>query len=359
MDRYPIPHPAVLKEILRQERPFAPLTAMLHITEHCNVRCEFCWHHSFLKQDKHQPQRMETSAVIAMIQELAVMGTQDVTLSANGEPTIHPDFPEIVKTIKNNRMRLKVVTNLTFFSPAVAAALAQADHLIINLAATDPASYQSIYAPKGHVSFVQVVENIKSLTQRQQHGGPQIKIGYVLTKNTFRHIAPMLNLASECGVTSIRFKFMDPLSFTEPLVLDNHDQQWLADEITRLLKIPTPVSHNLADILGQLSSSDPSDEAQNSNEHGRCFIGWLVMNINENGSVTLCCQNDHLIIGNWKEKRLREIWEGEQAQEFRHSAKTKIDFDHPLWHACKTCHYSNPKHYTRRINHEFSPSATT
>lgn len=288
------------------------------------------------------------------------MGTKDITISANGEPTNHPGFSSIVKTIKNNGIRLKVVTNLTLFSPAIAAALAQADHLIINLAATDPAAYQSIYAPKGQVSFAQIVENIKLLAKLQQYGGPQIKIGYVLTKNTFRQIAQMINFANECGVAAIRFKFMDPLSFTQSLVLNNRDRQWLLDEITRLTKVPTSASTNLNDILQELSSSViQSHGSPNHQRHGRCFIGWLVININENGSVTLCCQNDHLVIGNWKEKPLRAIWEGEKAQRFRHSAKTRIDFNHPLWHACQTCHYSNPNHYTRRINREFSPSSKT
>ncbi len=360
MDRYPIPHPAALKEILRQERPFSPLTAMIHITQHCNMHCEFCWHHSFLKKDKHQPQRMETSAVINMIQELDEMGTNDITISANGEPTMHPGFPSIVNTIKSSGMRLKIVTNLTLFSPPVAAALAQTDHLIINLAVTNPVSYQSIYAPHGEVSFTKVVKNIKSLTKLQQHAGPRIKIGYVLTKNTFRQIAPMLDLAKECCIAAIRFKFMDPLSFTQSLALDSHDRQWLLDEITRLIKTPTSVSTNLNDILGELSSSvAQSSESKNRQEQRRCFIGWLVMSINENGSVTLCCQNDHLIIGNWKEKPLREIWEGEKAREFRYSAKTRIDVNDPLWHACKTCHYSNSTHYTRRVNHEFFPSPKT
>jgi MoaA/NifB/PqqE/SkfB family radical SAM enzyme len=360
MDRYPIPHPAILKEILRQERPFAPLTAMIHITEHCNVRCEFCWHHSFLKKDKHQPKRMETSAVIDIIQELGLMGTKDITLSANGEPTNHPGFSSIVKAIKNSGMRLKVVTNLTLFSPTIAVALAQADHLIINLAAVDPASYQSIYAPRGQVSFDQIINNIKTLARLQQHGGPQIKIGYVLTKNTFRQIAEVISLAEACRASSIRFKFMDPSSFTQSLMLDAHERQWLLDEITRNIKNPISITTNLRDILQTLSASTiKSSESKKEREHGRCFIGWLVMNINENGSVTLCCQNDHLIIGNWKEKPLREIWEGEKAREFRHSAKTKVDFNNPLWHACRGCHYSNPKHYSRRINQEFSQSSKT
>jgi radical SAM protein with 4Fe4S-binding SPASM domain len=353
VDRYPIPHPAVLKEIIRQETPLAPLTAMIHISEHCNVRCEFCWHHSFLKKDKPRAQHMETAEVLAMIKELAAMGTQDITLSANGEPTSHPGFPAIVAAVKDHGMRIKVVTNLTFFSAEVAAALAKTDHLIVNLAAADQASYQAVYAPRGQVSFDGIVRNIRSLTAIK--GGPQIKIGYVLTKNTFRHIAQTIDLAAQCGIDSIRFKFMDPLSFTESLILDGDDRQWLADEIVRLLKNPDPVPHNLGDILDEISPSKKTEQ----NEHGRCFIGWIVVNINENGSVTLCCQNDHLIIGNWKEQPLKDIWEGQTAQEFRHTAKKKIDFENPLWHACKTCHYSNPKHYARRINHEFAPSLKT
>lgn len=288
------------------------------------------------------------------------MRTKDITLSANGEPTLHPGFSSIVETIKNTGMRLKVVTNLTLFSPAIAAALARTDHLTINLAAADQATYQSIYAPRGHVSFDQIINNIKTLARLQQHGGPQIKIGYVITKNTFRQITEVISLAEACRASSIRFKFMDPSSFTQSLVLDGHDRQWLLNEITRIIKNPISLTTNLNDILQALSTSTiKSGESKKNQGHGRCFIGWLVMNINENGSVTLCCQNDHLIIGNWKEKPLREIWEGEKAREFRHSAKTKVDFNNPLWHACRGCHYSNPKHYSRRINHEFGPSPKT
>jgi len=350
MDRYPIPHPSVLREIIHQEKPAAPLTAMIHIAEHCNVRCEFCWHHSFLKKDDHRrPQRMETSAVIRIVQDLEQMGTKDITLSANGEPTAHPGFSSIVHAIKNAGMKLKVVTNLTLFSPPIATALARADHLIINLAATNQATYQSIYAPRGELTFAQVIENIKALSRIQQHGGPQLKIGYVITKNSYRQIPEAIMLAHSCGVSSIRFKFMDPLDFTQSLILDNNDRQFLRDQIIELLKNPLNVSNNLNDILEELSASTIKDNGSKEiPKHGRCFVGWIVININEDGSVTLCCQNDHLIIGNWKEKSLRSIWEGKKAQEFRHSAKTKIDFNHPLWHACKTCHYSNPEHYAHR-----------
>ncbi len=328
---------------------------MIHVSEHCNVRCEFCWHHSFLKTDKPAPQRMETQTVIDMIDDLARMGTKDVTLSANGEPTSHPGFPAMVKTIKDHGMRLKVVTNLTFFSAEVASALTLADVLIVNLAATDAAGYQAIFAPRGQASFSHVVEHLKSLTKIQKR--PEIKIGYVLTKNTLRKIGAMLKLAGDCAVDSIRFKFMDPSSFTGSLVLDDNDRQWLAGEIIRLLKTPAAITHNLGDILKEISPAVKTDSG--APEHGRCFVGWIVVNINENGSVTLCCQNDHLIIGNWKEKSLKEIWEGPTAMAFRQTAKTKIDFENPLWHACKTCHYSNPKHYARRINHEFSLSKET
>jgi wyosine [tRNA(Phe)-imidazoG37] synthetase (radical SAM superfamily) len=352
MDRYPIPPPSTLKNILRQKIPTAPLTAMIHIIEHCNVRCEFCWHHSFLRKDLLRPQRMETSTVINMIEELARMGTTDITLSANGEPTLHPGFPSIVHAIKNHKMKLKVVTNLTLFSPEIATALSQTDLLVINLAVTNDSEYQAIYAPKGAVSFAQVTENIKKLSMLQSHKGPQVKIGYVITKNTFRHIAKIIELADACRVDSIRFKFMDPSSFTQSLILDNVDRQWLFSEITRIIKKTTSVTTNLQDILHTLSPPITQDtNLEEKQKHGRCFIGWIVMNINENGSVTLCCQNDQLIIGNWKEKSLRTIWEGEKAQEFRNQAKTKIDFNNPRWHACRGCAYSNPFHYTRRINH--------
>lgn len=353
MDRYPIPHPSILKEIIKREKPPAPLTAMIHIAEHCNVRCEFCWHHSFLRKNPLRPQRMETSTVLNMIQELALMGTTDITLSANGEPTIHPGFPEIVKSIKNAGMKLKVITNLSLLTPPIAKALAKTNLLVVNLAAIDEHSYQSIYAPKGKTTFANIQRNIKAMARLQNHGGPEIKIGFVITKNTYRHIPDIITIAEDCRVSSIRFKFMDPSPFTKPLILDSSDRQWLANEATKISRTQSSVKHNLFDILNELT---PQEKKQTTNKtstnHGRCFIGWIVININENGSVTLCCQNDQLVVGDWKKNSLKEIWEGQKAQEYRNSLKTKIDFENPLYHACRSCHYSNPKHYSRRFNHK-------
>ncbi|MBL8012750.1 MAG: radical SAM protein [Candidatus Omnitrophica bacterium] len=351
MDRYPIPHPAVLKKIITKKLPSAPLTAMVHITESCNVRCEFCWHHSYLRKDQLRPQHMETSTVLNMIKELADMGTSDITLSANGEPTLHPGFPAMVKAIKSAGMKLKVITNLSHFSPSVAAALARTNLLVINLAAVDQESYRSIYEPRGKTTFSQIIKNINRLSKLQSHGGPEIKIGFVITKSTFRNIRALIKIAEDCRVSAIRFKFMDPSSFTKSLVIDPSDRLWLADEIAKILRIQSSVRHNLADIFREAQPSERElAGAQPSTIHGRCFIGWIVININENGNVTLCCQNDELVIGNWKENSLKEIWEGNKAQEYRSTLKTRIDFNNPLYHACRSCHYSNPKHYLRRNN---------
>lgn len=292
---------------------------------------------------------METSAVLDLVGQLDAMGTRDITLSANGEPTSHPGFAAIVREIKDKGMTLKVVTNLTLFAPRTAAALARSDHLVVNLGATNDQQYQSIYDPKGHASLAGVVKHLKVLTRLKRQGVPHIKLGFIITKNSFKNIPEALELASLCGADSVRFKFMDPMDFTVPLLLGDEEQQWLRQQLPGLLKQPRKISHNLADILRELSPNACPD-VPDEDKHGRCFVGWLVMNINEDGSVTLCCQNDQLIIGHWKEKPLREIWEGDKAQEFRHSAKTRIDFKHPLWHACKTCHYSNPDHYARRVN---------
>jgi wyosine [tRNA(Phe)-imidazoG37] synthetase (radical SAM superfamily) len=347
MDRYPIPNPTVIAKVLREPIPPAPLTAMIHIAEHCNVRCEFCWHHSFLRKETLKPVKVETAEVLTLIEHLEAMGTKDITLSANGEPTIHPGFSEIVNKIKNAGMKLKVVTNLTVFTPPVAAALGRTDHLIVNLAAWDEDSYKAIYAPRGQMSFADIIKNIKSLTEL--NNGPKIKIGYVITKNNFRQIAEALNIASSSRVDSVRFKFIDPSDFTESLVLNNTDRSEMTPLVKELLKTPSTIQNNLADILKVLPGARlGEDEALP--EHGRCFVGWFVININEDGTVTLCCQNEELVIGNWREKPLQEIWNGQTAREFRNSAKTKIAFNHPTWHACRTCYYSDPKHYSRRMN---------
>jgi len=127
----------LIKDIYKGTPPAAPTKVTLQITDLCNLRCEFCLQHSTLKKKYQGLGHVPFSWANDLIKELAEMGTKEICLIGKGEPSVHPDFPKIVETIKEHKILLDIYTNLSARSQSVISAYALADSLLINLSAVD------------------------------------------------------------------------------------------------------------------------------------------------------------------------------------------------------------------------------
>ena len=114
-----------------------------------------------------------------------------ITFSGNGEPTLHPDFPEILDDVKALRdefypaAKVSVLTNSTrIFSPKVAEALKKADNNILKLDSAIEKTMQLIDQPNSPGFTVdKVVEGLKqfegsgiiqTMILRGEHDGEKI-----------------------------------------------------------------------------------------------------------------------------------------------------------------------------------------
>jgi wyosine [tRNA(Phe)-imidazoG37] synthetase (radical SAM superfamily) len=93
-----------------------------------------------------------------------------LTFSGNGEPTIHPDFPEIVRGVKAIKDKLRPDAKLAILSnssrvsdPEVAAALRLFDAPIMKLDAGDEETFEKINHPVGGLTIDDVVGGLKRL----------------------------------------------------------------------------------------------------------------------------------------------------------------------------------------------------
>ena len=114
-----------------------------------------------------------------------------ITFSGNGEPTLHPDFPEILDDVKALRdefypaAKVSVLTNSTrIFSPKVAEALKKADNNILKLDSAVEKTMQLIDQPNSPGFTVdKVIEGLKqfegsgiiqTMILRGEHDGEKI-----------------------------------------------------------------------------------------------------------------------------------------------------------------------------------------
>jgi wyosine [tRNA(Phe)-imidazoG37] synthetase (radical SAM superfamily) len=95
-----------------------------------------------------------------------------ITFAGNGEPTLHPDFPEIMDKVVSLRDKhvpdasIAVLTNgYTLDKKPIVEALKKADKAMIKLDAGDSKTFHLIDRPKGNIAIEDVAEHIRSFSK--------------------------------------------------------------------------------------------------------------------------------------------------------------------------------------------------
>lgn len=139
----------------------------------CNFDCVYCecgWNKDGIS-DKVFPRLADIEAALEdkMSKALAAgVPVDSITFSGNGEPTIHPDFPQVIDVTLRLRdkyfpgAKVSVLSNATMISrPSVAEALMRVDNPILKLDAPTDELVGLINKPAGKYSVEDTVEHLK------------------------------------------------------------------------------------------------------------------------------------------------------------------------------------------------------
>jgi MoaA/NifB/PqqE/SkfB family radical SAM enzyme len=274
-----------LKGIESGRALIGPATVQLHLTDLCNLRCQYCYYYgpgsALLPTGKNHLPYEVFEKVTA---DLAALKVDTINLSGIGDPSLHPRFYDMLRHLEKD-FKVTMNTNATFPIERCRDIL-RADGIVINLGADDRASYREL---QGKDLFMRVIKNIRELARLRPKYNPNFYIEVVFVVNR-------LNEQS--------------LQKTEDLV-----RKLGADHVQR--KKFQPSDHNLHMML--------PGEKQNSEIAGDwppCYHGWFYSSIKLNGDVNVCCFMQSLKIGNVLSTSFKDIWQSPMYAQARNSALT-------------------------------------
>ncbi|OQY02352.1 MAG: radical SAM protein [Bacteroidetes bacterium 4572_117] len=140
----------------------------------CNFNCIYCecgWTpgKKELKSDFH-PRDIVKQKLEKVLSEMKAgnKALDVITYAGNGEPTMHPDFAEIIEDtilVRDKyfpKARIAVLSNATqIHKPKVVAALKKVDDNILKLDSAFPETVELLNKPQGFYRIENVVENMK------------------------------------------------------------------------------------------------------------------------------------------------------------------------------------------------------
>lgn len=170
----------------------APICLTWELTYACNLACVHCLSSS----GKRDPRELSTEQCKAIIDELERMQVFYVNIGG-GEPTVRPDFWELVDYATEHHVGVKFSTNGVRITPEVAARLAASDYVDVQIS-LDGATAEINDAVRGAGSFAMAIRALENLAAA---GFSDVKISVVATRHNVAQLDDFKALADEYGAT--------------------------------------------------------------------------------------------------------------------------------------------------------------
>jgi len=137
-----------------------------------------------------------------------------IHLGGYGEPSVHPDFLEIVRLAKEAGAVVEMTTNGTMLTRERAQALydLELDKIVVSVDGVTPQSYSDI---RVNSDYDQVIANVRylhglRLRGRGRHGKPLIELAFVAMKSNIDDLPHLPELASYLGAWNVKVSNVVP-----------------------------------------------------------------------------------------------------------------------------------------------------
>jgi MoaA/NifB/PqqE/SkfB family radical SAM enzyme len=304
-------HLDTLAAIKRGERP-APVNVEIDLSNRCSLGCSWC-HFAYthtrgpLAGKVAGPEGavsggdlMTWEMAFVITDQLRGAGVKSVTWTGGGEPTLHPQFNNIISHTRNLRLEQGLYTHGGHIDQERAELLKK--HLTWVFVSLDECTPDAYKASKGVNRFEAATDGIRRLVAAG--GKATIGVGFLLHPGNYRDIYHMVKLGKQLGADYVQFRPTVHFEQEHPGALIE-DTDWLDEAILR---------------LGQYAH-DPFVVADierfkrymnwNGHEYNTCFWSALQTVITPNGKVWRCTnkrEHPDALLGDLSVESFAEVW---------------------------------------------------
>jgi len=168
----------------------APICLTWELTYACNLACVHCLSSS----GRRDPAELTTPQCQALIDEFEAMQVFYINIGG-GEPTVRPDFLDLLDYATDHRVGVKFSTNGIRITPAVARRLAANDYVDVQIS-LDGATSEVNDPVRGTGSHATALAAMRNLAAAGMRG---FKISVVMTRHNLSQLDEFKALADELG----------------------------------------------------------------------------------------------------------------------------------------------------------------
>jgi radical SAM protein with 4Fe4S-binding SPASM domain len=237
-----------------------------------------------------------------------------LTFYFQGEPYLHPQFLEMVKYASSQGIYTATSTNAHYLKDDIARHTVESglDRLIISIDGTSQDTYES-YRVGGDLSkVIEGTKNIIAWKRKLKSRTPHVIFQFLVVRPNEHQIPEVYALADQLGVDQVVLKTAQIYEYEK-----GSDLIPLQEKYSRYRKL------------------DNGSYAIKNSFDNHCWKMWHSCVITWDGKVLPCCfdKDAHFVLGNLNEQSFKDIWFGQQYDNFRASLlKSRSEIE-----ICKNC----------------------
>lgn len=322
-----------------------PRRLVFELTNACNLNCIMCGRNAA----DFKPTIFDMDVFRSFEPLMDIV--EEVTLMGWGEPTIHPNFVEMLEIISKhsarkyfctNGMNLKKIKNAIFDY--------NVDVFAVSLdGATDETNSRIRRGSK----IDQITEDLKDIVRIKKERGlkyPWINFVFCAMQSNIRELPDLVRLAAEIGIEEVKVVYLTV--FGEDLM---NESLWGHEDLVKeVFEEAIKIGDELGIVL-KLPHYIGEDEA-GEKLHKDCFVSWRDFFLGSDGYVRPCMSTPIHFFEYDKNKEFMEMWNAPEYQNYRRIVNNQKKMDSP----CKRCYQSshcnwNKKESFIQVGEQFSP----
>jgi radical SAM protein with 4Fe4S-binding SPASM domain len=331
--------------------PAFPVQAYIEVTTACNLACIMCRNERI--QGKQVPWNLFLDRELFLKLKAVFPHLLKVNLNGWGEPTLHRDYADFIKIIRdqNKDCEINFTSNFNRITEDLMNAIV--DYRISNInISCDGASAEVYEKIRRKGSFRILMQNIETLARKMKEKGasfPCLTYEFVIQKDNIHELVPyirfihdlggrFITLEHVCGAPHLEIDYGEHLSAFDEAIeqakkLDiciggsgcqHFMRHTMAKKRSKSVPIEEIIPENGPETSGLSSDEAPKKEIA-------CFEPFQTVFVNPDGRLTPCCLSDRLM-GNLNDSSFEAIWLGYEYNLFR---KEMIDQNYDA--NCQRC----------------------
>ena len=191
-----------------------PFWVTVDVTRRCNLLCPSCQYHSPIldkpSPGDHAQKDIPVNLLEKLCNELKIMGTNQIVLTGEGEPFLHPHLFDLISIAKKAGFNITLLTNGTFLDETTPYSLINSglDILRVSLWVTSREEYEQNRPQSNPGNFKRITDGLKFMSQfkmKQKTKSTSLILHYPINRFNFKRIEALTDLAITTGCDGVSF----------------------------------------------------------------------------------------------------------------------------------------------------------